>query len=195
MAGVSWIISGAQYLTKQGELSYAIIPVTIDACDNHIIDAIVSNVTEIAAIALWVKLHCSIWFRYFFPFEWNYLFVHRNVTTTTQSPLNLNATVDHPFSIYRMAFMWYPIAGTIIFALIAIPVSHLTGAQDIEKLDLNLLSPVAKCLVPKRLRHIEMQLCTATKVSPDKSDLKEGTEWVWKNSQVVLDSKEKEALQ
>lgn len=52
MAGVSWIISGAQYLTKQGELSYAIIPVTIDACDNHIIDAIVSNVTEIAAIAL-----------------------------------------------------------------------------------------------------------------------------------------------
>lgn len=93
-----------------------------------------------------------------------------------------------------MSFLWYPFAGFIIFWLIAVPVSHLTGAQDIEKLDLNLLTPIAKYCLPKRLRHTEMQLYTATKVSPDKSDLKDGTEWVWKNSQIILDHKEKEAL-
>lgn len=93
-----------------------------------------------------------------------------------------------------MAFFWYPFAGALIFTLIAIPVSHLTGAQDIEKLDLNLLAPVVKSLLPLRLRHTEMQLYTATKAAPDKSDLKEGNEWVWKNPQVALDDKEKEAL-
>lgn len=91
-----------------------------------------------------------------------------------------------------MSFLWYPFAGAVICFAIGIIVSHLTGSQDLDKLDIKLISPVAQFLLPKRLRHTELQLYTATKVPQDKKTLKEGTEWVWKNSQSILDRSEKE---
>lgn len=99
------------------------------------------------------------------------------------------------FSLYRMSFIWYSFVGGVIFWVVAIVVSHLTGAQDLSKLDINLLSPVIQRLMPKRYRHTELQVYTAKVVSPDANDLKEGTEWVWRASQAKLGSeKEKEPL-
>lgn len=95
-----------------------------------------------------------------------------------------------------MSFLWYPFAGAFICISIGIIVSHLTGSQNLEKLDINLISPVAQFLIPRRLRHTEMQLYTATKLPQEKGALKEGTEWIWKNSHSILDTndKEKESL-
>ena len=54
---------------------------------------------------------------------------------------------DESFSVFKIAFLWYTVIGTVLFWIVAIPVSHLTGAQDLEKLDLTLLTPVVKYLV------------------------------------------------
>lgn len=96
-----------------------------------------------------------------------------------------------------MSFLWYTCAGTIITWVVGIAVSHLTGAQDLEKLNLNLLAPMAKYLVPKKLRHQELQVYSTTTAVAEKNPEKEGTEWVWKNSQVVVEyigDNEKEQL-
>lgn len=47
MIGMFWIITGAQYLIKQGELKYSILPVTTDSCD-----VFLPNVTTIASILM-----------------------------------------------------------------------------------------------------------------------------------------------
>lgn len=52
---------------------------------------------------------------------------------------------------------------------------------------------MAKYLVPKKLRHQELQVYSTTTAVAEKNPEKEGTEWVWKNSQVVVDN-EKEQL-
>lgn len=106
------------------------------------------------------------------------------------------ADTDEGFSVYKISFIWYSFVGSVIFWAVAVPVSHLTGAQELDKLDINLLSPVIKCFIPKRYRHTELQVYTAKQVSPDTTDLKEGTEWTWKDSHTIIGSdKEKVPLQ
>lgn len=60
------------------------------------------------------------------------------------------AIEDEGFSLFKMSFLWYGVFGTLLFWAVAIPVSHLTGAQDLDKLNLQLLTPAVKHLVMRR---------------------------------------------
>lgn len=67
--------------------------------------------------------------------------------------------MDDSFSIYKIAFPWYPLIGGLIVILVGAPLSHLIGPQDsIKTLNPNLISPIAQCLIPKRFRHKEIHL-------------------------------------
>lgn len=52
MGGMFWIISGAQYMIRSGEITYSTLPVSISGCNEHEMSAIISNVTEIVTAAL-----------------------------------------------------------------------------------------------------------------------------------------------
>lgn len=62
--------------------------------------------------------------------------------------------MDNSFSIYKIAFPWYSFIGGLLVFVVGIPLSHIIGPQDsIETLNSSLISPVAQCLIPKRLQH------------------------------------------
>lgn len=57
--------------------------------------------------------------------------------------------MDHSFSIYKIAFPWYGVLGTIIVFIVGIPVSYFTGGQDFKQLGRRLFSPVVHFLLPE----------------------------------------------
>ncbi|XP_055635012.1 sodium-coupled monocarboxylate transporter 2-like [Toxorhynchites rutilus septentrionalis] len=52
------------------------------------------------------------------------------------------------FSIFNISFVWYSTVGTFLVFLIGIPVSYLTGSQDLEKMQSKLISPVVHWMLP-----------------------------------------------
>lgn len=67
-------------------------------------------------------------------------------------------TMNDEFALYKIAFMWYCPMGALFVWTFGIIISYFTGGQDLGTLNLNLLSPAVKCLVPARYRHIEVAM-------------------------------------
>ncbi|XP_055542485.1 sodium-coupled monocarboxylate transporter 2-like [Wyeomyia smithii] len=54
------------------------------------------------------------------------------------------------FSIYKISFVWYSTIGTLLVFLVGIPISYLTGSQDLRQMNVKLLAPIAQRLLPRR---------------------------------------------
>lgn len=75
----------------------------------------------------------------------------------------------------------------------AIIISHLTGGQDLTKLNIQLLSPCAQKFMPKKYRHIKLKRETNGKIGresedePKKHKSSFETKWTFKeNAEVKL---------
>lgn len=68
------------------------------------------------------------------------------------------AVTEEGFALYKIAFMWYCPLGALFMWTSGIIISHLTGGQDLKQLDLNLLSPGIKYLLPAKYRHTQLQM-------------------------------------
>lgn len=58
------------------------------------------------------------------------------------------------FSILKVSFAWYTFIGTMTVWIVGVPISYIFGANTEKSLDPNLISPVAWCLLPKRLKRM-----------------------------------------
>lgn len=77
---------------------------------------------------------------------------------------------DDSFALYKIAFQWYPFLGVILTWLPAIFISYITGGQNFANFNIQLLSPCAQWLVPKKYRHKELELKSgARKIYNDES--------------------------
>lgn len=90
------------------------------------------------------------------------------------------------FAFYKISFMWYGPIGALITWISCIIISYLTGGQDLNEMNLNLLAPCIKNLLPKKYRHTQLQLLTdkpvdGTADGDENKDNLNTTEWVWKN--------------
>lgn len=117
--GMSWIITGAQFAIKRGELSYPPLPTSVEGCS-----------------------------------EYGF-----NVTQPALDEPNTDGSIDE-FSIYKISFVWYSTVGTFLVFLVAIPVSYLTGSQDLSKMQAKLISPVVHWMLPKEVTNNELILKT-----------------------------------
>lgn len=61
------------------------------------------------------------------------------------------------FAFYKISFQWYSTIGVLCMWIPAIIVSHLTGGQNFENFNIQLLSPVVRGLVPKKYRLTELK--------------------------------------
>lgn len=92
------------------------------------------------------------------------------------------------FTVIRIRFtrQWYGPLGAAIFWISCIVISYLTGGQDLNELDLNLLAPCIRNLLPKKYRHTHLQVLVVKPadetVDGDKNELN-ASEWVWKNDE------------
>lgn len=82
---------------------------------------------------------------------------------------------DEGFSLYKIAFMWYGPLGGVIAWIAATIISYVTGGQDLNELDVNLLAPCIKYLLPKKYRHVELKRIEQ-KLSRDQEKEKEAQE-------------------
>lgn len=62
------------------------------------------------------------------------LFNRTTVTTTTQNPTQVES-VDEPFFMYRISFMYYTLLGALIVMVIGTIVSFICGAHDLTEID------------------------------------------------------------
>lgn len=70
-----------------------------------------------------------------------------------------------------MSFHWYPFIGTIIVWIIGIPLSYIYGSNPVNSVNPNLISPIARFLLPPQVWEGEM----IPKLSVKKvKDLKDG---------------------
>lgn len=120
--GMSWIIAGAQFAIKNGDLSYPPKPTSVEGCAEYGFNV-------------------------------------------TQSVLGQSTAVTDDssggFSIYNMSFVWYSTVGTFLVFLVGIPVSYLTGSQDLSKMHAKLISPVVHRWLPKEITKSELVLKTS----------------------------------
>lgn len=65
--------------------------------------------------------------------------------------------MNEDFAFYKISFQWYAIIGVITMWIPSIIISHLTGGQDFNEFNVQLLSPAVRHLVPKKCRHTEMK--------------------------------------
>lgn len=61
-------------------------------------------------------------------------------TTTTQNPIQVES-VDEPFFMYRISFMYYTLLGALIVMVIGTTVSFICGAADIRNIDRDYFPP------------------------------------------------------
>ncbi|XP_055297867.1 sodium-coupled monocarboxylate transporter 2-like [Sitodiplosis mosellana] len=108
-------------------------------------------------------------------------------------PKTFPSEPDEGFALHKIAFQWYPLIGVILMCVPAIIISHLTGGQDLTKLNVLLLSPCAQKLVPKKYRHIQLKRgnkgSTGHQSENEKKMLKPSLETKWtfiENSEVKL---------
>ncbi|XP_052867418.1 sodium-coupled monocarboxylate transporter 2-like [Anopheles cruzii] len=62
------------------------------------------------------------------------------------------------FSIYNISFVWYSTVGTLIVFLVGIPVSYLTGSQDMRNFKPKLIAPLAQWMLPAEVRQSDFSL-------------------------------------
>ncbi|XP_037039646.1 sodium-coupled monocarboxylate transporter 1-like isoform X2 [Bradysia coprophila] len=164
MACLCWIITGSQVLVSSGELSYTPLETRIDGCDARNISVIFKNQSTVDI----ADEHTS------------------EAATVLENLLPKNE--DKPFSIYRISFPWYPFIGAFIVWIVGIPLSHVIGsADDLDQLNPDLIAPLSRLLIPKRLLHVELPLSTvqfndvnANEKDPKGSKLLNGNnEWTW----------------
>ncbi|KAG4075104.1 hypothetical protein HA402_013499 [Bradysia odoriphaga] len=164
MACLCWIITGSQILVSSGELSYTPLATRIDGCDARNISVIFKNQSTLDI----GDEHTS------------------EATTVLENSLPKNE--DKPFSIYRISFPWYPFIGAFIVWIVGIPLSHVIGSvDDLDKLNPDLIAPLARLLIPKRFMHVELPLSTVQfdDVNANEKDAKESkllnenNEWTW----------------
>lgn len=134
--GMSWIIAGAQFAIKNGDLSYPPKPTSVEGCAEYGF-----NVTQ------------SV--------------LGQSTAVTDNS--------SGGFSIYKMSFVWYSTVGTFLVFLVGIPVSYLTGSQDLSKMHAKLISPVVHRWLPKEITKSDLVLKTSG-VNPEDVQIKE---WVF----------------
>lgn len=70
--------------------------------------------------------------------------------------------------------------------IVGIPLSHVIGSsKDLDKLNPDLIAPVARFLIPKRLLHVELPMSTVQfddangKEAKELKLLSERNEWTW----------------
>lgn len=87
---------------------------------------------------------------------------------------------------------WYGPIGTAITWICCIIISYLTGGQDLNELNLNLLAPCVQQLLPRKYRHTQLHVVhekpvadvTINDATNDSITEKlTTTEWVWKNDE------------
>lgn len=81
-------------------------------------------------------------------------------TATTQNPMQVES-VDEPFFIYRISFMYYTLLGALIVMVIGTIVSFICGAPDLSDIDRDHFPPfitrcVFECFVTKYKFSFEM---------------------------------------
>lgn len=90
-----------------------------------------------------------------------YLFLNFFFSFKNSSGIHLltpSAEIDNnTFSIYKISFHWYAFIGTIIVWMFGIPMSYIFGKNTVETMDPSLISPVAKFLLPKKMRLADIQ--------------------------------------
>lgn len=69
----------------------------------------------------------------------------------------LNEPDDDGFAFYKISFQWYSTIGAIMTWIPAIIVSHLTGGRDMNKYNINLISPVIRSWLPESYQHAELK--------------------------------------
>lgn len=70
--------------------------------------------------------------------------------TTTQ--------LNNDFAFYKIAFQWYPALGVLSMWIPAMIISYLTGGQNFDHFNVELLAPCVQGWVPRKYRHTEMKL-------------------------------------
>lgn len=71
--------------------------------------------------------------------------------------LFVSSILYEEFAFYKISFMWYGPIGLVLTWTIGIVTSVLTGGNDLNQFNMNLLSPYVKRLLPKKYRHIQLQ--------------------------------------
>lgn len=54
--------------------------------------------------------------------------------------------------MFKLSFMWFALLGALIVWIVAVPLSFIIGKNDTNKLNQNLISPVARFMIPKEYR-------------------------------------------
>lgn len=80
---------------------------------------------------------------------------------------------DDGFAFHKISFQWYGTIGAVTTWVVTIIVSHLTGGQDISKLNIQLLSPFVQKLLPEKYHHTELA-SRDKKISSDKANNQNG---------------------
>lgn len=73
--------------------------------------------------------------------------------------------MNDDFTFYKISFQWYSTIGVLCMWIPAIIISHLTGGQNFENFNVQLLSPVVRGLVPKKYRLTELKQRKAPNLS------------------------------
>lgn len=64
---------------------------------------------------------------------------------------------DDSFAFYKISFQWYAVIGVITTWIPGMIISHLTGGQNFNGFNVQLLSPAVRHLVPMKYRHTELK--------------------------------------
>ncbi|KAG5318278.1 SC5A8 protein, partial [Pseudoatta argentina] len=94
-------------------------------------------------------------------------------TTTTQNPVQVES-VDEPFFMYRISFMYYTLLGALIVMVIGTTVSFICGAADIRNIDRDYFPPfITRFMPPKKYMEVSLHTVpTALITNPEKEELK-----------------------
>ncbi|XP_058058291.1 sodium-coupled monocarboxylate transporter 2-like [Anopheles bellator] len=78
--------------------------------------------------------------------------------TADDFPPHSSSQGSGEFSIYNISFVWYSTVGTLIVFLVGIPVSYLTGSQDMRNFKPKLIAPLAQWMLPAEVRQSDFSL-------------------------------------
>lgn len=108
-----------------------------------------------------------------------------NITIPISQPSSPIQPNDETFSIYKIAFPWFSFIGALIVFIVAIPVSYMTGGEDLKRLGTRLIAPVCHWMLPKDVFKIDMKLHSIPEIILSSQDHYGDTtncekkEWIW----------------
>uniref|UniRef100_A0A7G3AU22 Putative sodium/solute symporter n=1 Tax=Lutzomyia longipalpis TaxID=7200 RepID=A0A7G3AU22_LUTLO len=110
--------------------------------------------------------------------------------TDTFTPESLNSsssspifTDDDSFALHKISFVWFAVFGFLMVPLVGIPISLLTGSNDVYKTGKRLISPVAHWLLPEDIRNKEPPLNTEIPIINKEGNQVKETTWVWEGAE------------